>query len=335
MISVDNLVAREKAPSIAGVFHAAMSTQNHLNAAMTGTMNDDDYKPALFRTAVAVLAAHLFLLAMVRGMLPFMGGNGGADVASEWYTCYLIEESLSMDNLFAFYLVFRYFHVPIDSQNRVLKWGIVGAVVMRAMMIGAGAVMVTKFHFLLLFFAGILIYQGGKILNEPTDENEDEEDLSSNWIVVFARKLVPVSKDFHGSDFFVVEGGSWKATPLLLVLVIIELSDVVFAIDSVPAAFGVSSNSVVIFTANMFAILSLRSLYSIIAHAVNDLPYLQKSIGAVLLFVGLKMFAEPLGITVTNRQSLFIVLLMLLIGVLASLIHRRRMQRKPKSAMVV
>lgn len=294
---------------------------------------DAEYSAAIIRTVIAVAAAHVFLAAMVFGRIPFLGDDGGMSVASEWYTCYIIEESLSMDNLFAFYLVFRYFKVPIDSQNRVLKWGIIGAVVMRATMIAAGAVIVSKFHFLLLVFAAVLVYQGGRIFY--SDDDDDEDDIGSNWIVTLSRKFVPVSANFHGSDFFTFENGQRKATPLLLVLVIIELSDVVFAIDSVPAAFGVTKNPTVIFTANMFAILSLRSLYSIIAHAVNDLPYLQKSIGAVLLFVGLKMFAEPFELSISNTHSLMIILFILFIGVVTSVVAKQRQKSMRKKIMEV
>lgn len=281
-----------------------------------------EYRKALVRTAVAVLAAHVFLGLMTMGMVPWMGEDGGVGQASEWYTCYVIEESLSMDNLFAFYLVFRYFKVPVASQNRVLQWGIIGAVVMRLAMVTAGAAIVTRFHFVLLIFAAILVFQGTRII--WSDDDEDDFDGEDNWIVKLVGKVVPVLHEYDGSSFFVVgPGGRWMATPLMLVLIVIEISDVVFAVDSVPAAFGVSQSPTVIFTANMFAIMSLRSLYSIVAHAVNDLPALQKSIGAVLMFIGLKMFGESAGFSIPNSASMIVVFSLLGVGAFVSLRARK------------
>eukprot|EP00729_Bicosta_minor_P012144 gene12144-7816_t len=188
---------------------------------MSGADRSNGYMEALGRTAVAVAAAHT---------------DGGVAASYEWYTCYLIEETLSLDNLFAFYLVFKFFKVPLESQNRVLQWGIIGAVVMRAIMVGAGALIVKQFHAVLLLFALILLYQGLKITFVGEDD-DDDDDLEDNKIIKASKWLVPVTSSYHDSKFFVREDGKLKATPLLLVLISIEFSDVVFAIDSVPAAF--------------------------------------------------------------------------------------------------
>lgn len=303
------------------------------NSAVAAATPVQGYGPALQRTALAVGAAHVFLAAMWFGWLPFMGDDGGTSSAAEWYTCYLIEESLSLDNLFAFFLVFRFFKVPLESQNRVLLWGVVGAVVMRATMVGAGAVMVHSFHHVLLLFACVLLYQGYQIASGG-DGDDDEEDLENNRVIKFARALIPVSSEYRGSQFFVMQKGGWKATPLMLVLVCIELSDVVFAIDSVPAAFGVTQKALVIYTANMFAIASLRSLYSVVAHAVDDLPYLQKAIGVVLCFIGLKMLLESAGFALGNTMSLVVVLATLSGGVAMSLLSKRRRLTDPEFQVV-
>jgi TerC family integral membrane protein len=207
--------------------------------------------------------------------------------------------------------------VPTASQERVLRWGILGAIVMRALMISAGAVMIQSFHHVLLIFAAVLIYQGLKIVRGSVgddSDDSDETDLGDSLVLRIAQRIVPVSGDYSGDAFFVQRDGQLMATPLLLVLVVIEMSDVVFAIDSVPAAFGSSEDPVVIFTANMFAILSLRSLYAVVAHAVDDLPYLETAIGGVLVFLGTKMLAESGGIAISTTVSLSIVFLMLGLG---------------------
>merc|ERR1712232_482400 len=199
-----------------------------------------------------------------------------------------------------------------------MGWGIIGAVIMRAVMVGAGALIVSKFHGVLLLFALLLLYQGGKIAYGDGDDDENE-DLENNYVIQLARHLVPVSSDFSGEDFTTTTNGKWTATPLLLTLVAIEFSDVVFAIDSVPAAFGVSESAIVIYTANMFAILSLRSIYTVIAQVVNGLPELQKAIGIVLVFIGAKMLAEAMGFNMETRFSLFVVVGILGVGAMLSL----------------
>lgn len=238
---------------------------------------------------------------------------------TERYTCYLIEESLSLDNLFAFYLIFRYFKVPLECQNRVLQWGIFGAVLMRALMIGAGALIVQKFHQALVIFALVLVYQGGKIIFDRNDDDGDNDDLSDNQVIRLVQGLIPVTSDYTGDRFTVNVNGKTRFTPLVLVLISIELSDIVFAIDSVPAAFGISESPAVIYTANMFAILSLRSLYSLIAIAVNGATYLQKAIGVVLVFIGGKMLAAEAGFEMKTAHSLGIVAFVLSTGSILSL----------------
>mmetsp|Transcript_21514 Transcript_21514/g.64001 ORF Transcript_21514/g.64001 Transcript_21514/m.64001 type:complete len:308 (-) Transcript_21514:59-982(-) len=294
---------------------------------MAGGLTDKEeeanvFRTALIRTLAAVVAAHVFLIAIYRGMVPGLK----PEQAEEWYTCYVLEESLSMDNLFAFYMVFLYFKVPTGSQERVLRWGILGAVVFRAAMISAGAVMVRSFHSVLLLFAAILLFQGIKIVRDGGggDDGSDETDLAESSVVKVAQLFVPVSAEYSGDAFFVQKGGSYRCTPLVLVLLVIEMSDIVFAIDSVPAAFGSSEAPAVIFTANIFAILSLRSLYAVVAHAVDDLPFLETAIGAVLVFLGAKMFGEAAGIAISTTASLCIVFALLGAGALASVAKHRQ-----------
>jgi len=246
-----------------------------------------------------------------------VGAVEGADKASEYFAGYLLEQSLSVDNLFVFVLLFEYFKVPPERQTRVLNYGIVGALVMRAIMVGAGVELIENFQPILLVFAGILIYSSYKLLAEGDDE---EEDMADNAIVKFAGKFLEVSEDYDGDNFFTVQNGVKMATPLMLVLVVVEISDVVFAVDSIPAVFGVTKDPFIVYTSNLFAILSLRQLYTLISKAVGELKYLQTAVALVLGFIGAKMIVEYAGVEVPTEASLAVVVTMLGGGVGASLL---------------
>merc|ERR1712139_612054 len=221
------------------------------------------------------------------------------DAMMEYYAGYILELSLSLDNLFAFYLVFKYFKVVSEkAQNRVLFWGILGAIVFRAIMVAAGAVALHTFRPLLLVCAFVLLWSTYQVFF--MEEDDEDEDLSDNGVVKFAQYFVKVEAAYHSSDFF-HEG---KATPLLLVLLVIEFSDIVFAVDSVPAIFGITENVVVVWAACMCAILCLRSLYTLVVQFVTDLPYMNTAIGVVLFFIALKLISDvcfgfkwPIGIS--------------------------------------
>jgi TerC family integral membrane protein len=218
----------------------------------------------------------------------------------EFYAGYMVEMSLSLDNLFAFYLVFKYFKVHSEAaQNRVLFWGILGAVILRGVMVFLGAAMIHTFRPLLLICAVVLIFSAYQVLLIGEDD-DDDEDLSDNACVLLAEKIIPVGRGYHGADFM-HEG---QFTPLMLVLVVIEFSDVVFAVDSVPAIFGITENTIVVWCACMCAILCLRSLYTLVVQFVTDLPYMNNAIGIVLFFIALKLISDvcfgfkwPIGIS--------------------------------------
>ena len=209
------------------------------------------------------------------------------EAATEFFTAYIIEYSLSVDNLFVFLLLFSSFKVPQAHQHRVLFWGIFGAVVLRAIFIFAGTALLQRFHFLIYLFGAFLLYTGMKLVFGGEDEEEVE--VSENRIVRITRRFVPVSDHYDGHHFFTVVDGARKATPLLLVLVAVELSDVVFALDSIPAVFGVSLDPFIVYTSNIFAILGLRSLFFLLSGALFGLRFLKPSLGIVLAFVGAKM----------------------------------------------
>jgi len=200
-----------------------------------------------------------------------IGAVQGAGKAEEFFAGYLLEQSLSVDNLFVFVLVFDYFKVPLASQPRVLNYGIWGAMVMRAAMIIAGYEAVTNFKPILLVFAGVLIFSSYKLIAEG--DEEEEEDMSENAIVKFCSGLLPVSTEYDGDNFFTMENGAKIATPLLLCLCVIELSDVVFAVDSIPAVFGITEDPLIVYSSNIFAIMGLRSLFAFVATMVAELEY--------------------------------------------------------------
>jgi len=216
------------------------------------------------------------------------------EAALEFATAYIIEYSLSVDNLFVFLLLFAQFKVPSEYQHRVLFWGIFGAVVLRAIFIFAGTALLNEFHFLIYLFGGFLIFTGIKLLI-PGGDDEDT-DVSDNTVVKIARRFIRVHDHYDGNKFFTVQNGTRLATPLLLVLVCVELSDVVFALDSIPAVFGVTLDPFIVYTSNIFAILGLRSLFFLLAGALWGLRFLKPALGVVLTFVGVKMCLGLAGI---------------------------------------
>jgi len=259
-------------------------------------------------------------LACVAAAVCFGGGLGyffGPTTSEEFFAGYLLELSLSVDNLLVFLLLFEYFQIPSNYQNRVLNYGIIGAVLMRAIMIGAGAVAIQQFHAVLLVFAGILLYSSGSVL--LGGESEEEEDLSDNAIIKLANNFIKSTTEFDGNNFFTVQNGIKLATPMFLCTVAVELSDVVFAVDSIPAVFGVTENPLVVFSSNMFAILGLRSLYTILSKAAEELEYLETSVAIILGFIGSKMIGEYFGFNVPTEVSLGVVLSLLSGGIGLSL----------------
>jgi len=287
------------------------------SATYPATVVEEDgiYKQAIERTLVWVGLAVVFGVGL--------GFAFDQQTSEEFFAGYLIEQSLSVDNLFVFLLLFEYFQVPQSSQNRVLNWGIYGAVVMRALMIGVGAVALERFHAILLVFAGILIFSSAKTLL-PGDEDEEEEDLNNNSIVKFSRNLFDSTDKFDGSNFFTLVDGVKMATPLFICMIALEISDVVFAVDSIPAVFGVTSNPLIVFTSNMFAIMGLRSLYTILSKAAADLKYLEPAVGIVLGFIGTKMVVEYFGTVVPTEYALAVVATLLSGGVGLSLWEKRQ-----------
>lgn len=240
----------------------------------------------------------------------------GRQQALEFLTGWVIEKALSVDNLFVFIVIFSYFSVPPKLQHRVLFWGIVGALAMRALFIFSGASLLQRFHWLLYVFGFFLVVTGLRLLLLRDSEVHPE----NNPVLKLVRRLVPSVPDYRGAHFFVQEGGRRFATPLLFVLVTIEVTDIVFAIDSIPAVFAVTQDPFIVFSSNIFAILGLRALYFVLAGVLGKFRYLKVGLSLVLMFVGMKMLVEhwyeiPIGL------SLGVVGLLLGGSVVISLLH--------------
>jgi TerC family integral membrane protein len=281
----------------------------------------------------------------------------GSDKGEEYFAGYLLEQSLSVDNLFVFVLVFRYFRTPPEGQASALSWGIGTAAVLRLVMILLGAELIDVWRPVLLVFAAALVYSAWGLSGAGNDDDEDDDDLSDNSIVRFCRRFLPVTDHYDGANFFTTAGKAREiaarhppfsdapggpppleqvaaslaipspslpdtarvATPLLLTLAVIELSDVVFAVDSIPAVFGVTTDPFIVYTSNLFAIVSLRAVYKFVSGMMTDLKYLDKALAFVLAFIGLKLVGEFFGAEVPTAASLGIVGGALATGVAASL----------------
>jgi tellurite resistance protein TerC len=222
----------------------------------------------------------------------------GSRPGLEFLTGYLVEYALSVDNLFVFLVIFSFFSVPPQYQRRALFWGILGAIVLRGAFIVAGTALIHRFHWMIYVFGAFLVWTGVKLLYAGDESFEVE----TNPAVRLARRFLPVTGRYHAEKFFVRIDGRWMATPLFLVLVVIDIVDVVFAVDSIPAVFGVTKDPFLVFTSNMFAILGLRALYFLLADFMNRFHYLKYGLGLVLAFVGAKMIAAawvdiPVGIS--------------------------------------
>ena len=240
----------------------------------------------------------------------------GPQKGLEFFTGYVIEKSLSVDNVFVFALLFSYFAVPQIYQHKVLFWGVLGALVMRAAMIVLGAALITKFSWIIYLFGAFLIITGLKMILKKEEEIHPE----NNPVVRWFKKLMPVTKDFRGDKFFVRENGIRMATPLFVVLLLVEVSDVIFAVDSIPAIFAVTKDPFIVYTSNVFAILGLRSLYFALAGVLDKFHYLKIGLGFVLSFVGVKMLLAHSPWKVDTLISLCVIVGILAVSVIASLL---------------
>jgi tellurite resistance protein TerC len=248
-----------------------------------------------------------------------------SEAALAFLTGYLIEKSLSVDNIFVFILIFSFFAVPAAYQHRVLFWGILGALIMRGALIAIGAALLEQFHWIIYVFGAFLVFTGIRMALSNSDENVQPD---KNPVVKFFRRFMPVTENFEKDKFFVRRAGRLMATPLFLILLVVESTDLVFAVDSIPAIFAVTQDPFIVYTSNVFAILGLRALYFLLADVMDKFQYLKVGLSAVLVFIGVKMvivdfYHIPIGV------SLGVVASILTISILASLWKART--TKPES----
>jgi tellurite resistance protein TerC len=241
----------------------------------------------------------------------------GAEAALQFFTGYLVEKSLSVDNIFVIAMIFAHFRVPLAEQHRVLFWGILGAVVLRGVMILAGVVLIERFSWIIYVFGALLLFSAATMLMMRHDSLEPEK----NWAIRLVRRFYPVTTEFHGSRFFVRNDGRRAATPLFLALVLVETSDVMFAIDSIPAIFAITRDPFIVFTSNVLAILGLRSLYFVLAGLMEKFRYLKQSLVFLLAYIGVKMMLVH-HYPIPTFVSLSIIGGILAVGIMASLIGR-------------
>ena len=265
------------------------------------------------------LVTTLGWIALATGFGLWVLHQKGTEKGLEFFTGYLIEYALSLDNIFIFVLIFTSFKIAADQQHRLLFWGVIGALVMRGAMIGAGAALLRTFEWVIYLFGAYILYAGFQMLFH---QGKDEADVERKLVVRLARRFLPLSSGDHGGRFVVREAGRLKFTLLFLVLVAVELTDLVFALDSIPAIFGVTKDPFIVYTSNVCAILGLRSLYFLLAGAVKSLVYLHTGLACVLIFIGAKMVGEHF-LPIPTELSLIIVGGILGVAVIASLLKTK------------
>ncbi len=240
---------------------------------------------------------------------------GNSEAAFAFLAAYLIEYSLSVDNIFVFVLIFTYFAVPSSYQHRTLVWGILGALIMRGILITVGVALIEQFHWIIYIFGAFLLYTGIRLARS---NNEAGVDPNKNPLLRLARRIFPVTDEYEGDRFFVIKEGVRMATPLFLVLLVVESTDLVFALDSIPAIFAITTDPYIAFTSNVFAILGLRSLYFLLANAMKSFHYLQLGLAVILSFVGIKMLSEGF-FEIPIVTSLVVIVVVLAVSIIASL----------------
>lgn len=254
-------------------------------------------------------------LAFNGGVYSFLGKEAG----TAFLTGYLIEKSLSVDNIFVFLTIFTYFRIPPIFQHKILFWGIIGALLMRAGFIFAGIALIQKFHWLIYVFGAFLIFTAIKMVIR----HGQEIDLENNPVIRLFRRVVPVIPSYEEGKFLIRANGKWAATPLLVALLVVEITDVIFAVDSIPAILAITSDPFIVYTSNVFAILGLRSLYFLLAGAIDLFAYLHYGLAAILAFVGTKMLLADLY-KIPIGWALGIVATLLALSIAASIIAKRR-----------
>jgi tellurite resistance protein TerC len=274
-------------------------------------------KSALYQSIFWVVISTLF------GFFIYFYDDAGTEGAVEYFSAYLTEYALSVDNIFVILLILKYFKVKEEYYHKTLFWGILGAIVFRAVFIFVGAFLIHKFHWILYVFGVFLIYSGIRIYFEDGDEKIEPE---KNPIMRFCRKYLPMTKDDHHGQFVVREAGKIMFTPLFLVIVLIETTDLIFAVDSIPAAFAITQNEFLIYTSNIFAVMGLRAMFFLLAGIIDKFYLLQKGLSIILFFIGAKMLLEIFDIHIGVYTSFSVIIATLTLSILFSIIVPRKLK---------
>jgi tellurite resistance protein TerC len=281
-------------------------------------------KEAAIWSVVWISLSLLFNLAMYFFWDMFVPGSSytNGEAALAFFTGYIIEKSLSVDNIFVFVLLFTFFAVPAAYQHRVLFWGILGALIMRGTLIAVGAALLKEFHWIIYVFGVFLVYTGFRMAYQKDEEMNPDQ----NGLIKFLRRIILVTETYEGDKFFIRRAGKLMATPLLIVLLVVESTDLIFAVDSIPAIFAVTQDPFIVFTSNVFAILGLRSLYFLLAGVMDKFHYLKLGLSVILVFVGVKMVIVDF-FKIPVLLSLGVIASVLTISIVASLLRAKRIEQ--------
>jgi tellurite resistance protein TerC len=271
-------------------------------------------KSALYQSIFWVFVSSIF------GYLIYFFDEGGFDSSIEFFSAYLTEYALSVDNIFVILLILKYFTVKEEYYHKILFWGILGAVVFRGVFIFVGAIFIAKWHWILYAFGVFLIYSGIKIYFEDSEEKIDPE---QNPILKLCRKYLPITKDEMGGQFLVSDKGKWVFTPLFLVVVLVETTDLIFAVDSIPAAFAITQNEFLIYTSNIFAVMGLRAMFFLLAGIIDKFYLLQKGLSIILFFIGAKMLLEIVPYELSPTLSFTVIIVTLTLSIIFSVVIPR------------
>jgi tellurite resistance protein TerC len=272
-----------------------------------------EFKPALLQSLFWIG------ISLVFGFLIFIFIS--KETAVEFLSAYVTEKMLSVDNLFVIMLIFSFFKLEEKYHHRVLFWGILGAIVFRGIFIGAGAYIIHQFYWVLYVFGAVLIYTGIKLLY---DKKEEHVDFKHNKIIKFASKILPFTESHHGGKFFFRENGKFFFTSLFMIVILIEATDIIFAVDSIPAVFSISQNLFVVFTSNIFAIMGLRALFFLIENVLHRFHHLQKGLAFILLFIGLKMLLGIVGIHISSFVAFGVIMFALIASMVLSVVFPKK-----------
>lgn len=279
-------------------------------------------KSALNQSIFWVLVSTLF------GFFIYKFEDSGAEGAIEYFSAYLTEYALSVDNIFVILLILKYFQVKEEYYHKTLFWGILGAIVFRAIFIFVGALLIHKFEWILYVFGVFLIYSGIRIYFEDGDEKIEPE---KNPIMKFCRRYLPLTGDEHGGKFMVREGGRFMFTPLFLVIVLIETTDLIFAVDSIPAAFAITQNPFLIYTSNIFAVMGLRAMFFLLAGIIDKFYLLQKGLSIILFFIGAKMLLEIFDVEIGVYLSFSVIIATLTLSIIFSVLVPRKAEQEEEN----